>query len=355
MYGSWVALILVIAGGGNAQEGQPTHHWPTELVWIAVGPVSVGANQEVGSLMAVGPVTVEGKVHGDVTSLGGKVTVAPSGVIAGQLTALCAQADVAEGGKVAGDVKAYELPEMDRTSLSLRSPADAELIVGNAEFSEPFPTCAVVIGGDAIVRAGSGLTEILAVGGNVRIEAGAHVKAARVVGGKLERVATEEGAQDQVTEPFILRCAGHSAPGGVAAALWTSNLEEDVENVKLAAYSEEWGTGEVHLAAFGVQSRVELTIAAKYATRSPLPKGRSLGEWRQNIGEGWDSWPKRQLWVATDADPLLIESAALGVGVRIDAGIESPGEPHRRSSQRSITLGVPSDARELIAEPERPR
>ncbi|MBM3497197.1 MAG: polymer-forming cytoskeletal protein [Armatimonadetes bacterium] len=315
--------------------------------WVVIGPVSVGPDEAVQSLVAVGPITIAGNVFGDVVSVGGKVTIAPTALVAGNVTALCGYVEVAEGAKVLGTVRANELALVRVTPLTPAAPAEAALILGDHEFIDPRLRQAIVIGGNALVRATSGLTEIIALGGDVRIEAGPQVSAARVFGGQLTRVAPRPEAQDERAEPMRLRFGGRLAAESSAVARLTSSFERDRENLKLAAFSERSNTGEAHLAAFAPSSRVELTLAVKQANRSPLSAGQQPGQWLQ-FGEGWASWPKRSLDVPADADPLLQQSAALGVALRIDATIETPGEPRRNLAQRTLTLGIPADAEGLL-------
>jgi hypothetical protein len=65
---------------------------------------------------------------------------------------------------------------------------------------------------------------------------------------------------------------------------------------------------------------------------------------------GWDSWPKKHLWVPTDQDVEYQYSAAVGAGLRIEAVIEQPGTPKRQQAQRALTFGIPADAVGLVLE-----
>lgn len=317
--------------------------------WVAIGPVLVGPDEAVQSLVAVGPITVAGSVFGDVTGIGGRVVLAPGALVTGRVTAICASVEVAEGAKVLGGVRQQELSLMRVTPLTPDLPSGAELILGDREFTEAYPRQAIVVGGSALVRAGAGLTEIIALGGDVRIEAGPQVKAARVLGGQLTRVAARADDQDERSEPLLLRCGGRTAAEQAALGRLTSSFERDQGNLKYAAYSDTWYTGEVRLAAFAPEARAELALAVKQATRSPLPAGARLDQ-PLNFGEGWSSWPRRTLCVPTDADPLWQKSCALGVALRIEATIETPQDRRRNVSHRSLTLGVPADAEGLLGD-----
>jgi hypothetical protein len=190
MVGSVSAQEPSPAEVGNAAPGIPWLVARPQAVNVAIGPVRVAEGPPVLSVLAIGPVRVEGQVLGDVVSLGGVITCAAGASVGGKAVALGGRMERAEGEKI--EVATQLDPTAKEKGIDT-SEEENGVLLGLGEVTVPADrtvTLAVAFGGPLTVR--GTVTQIAAcVGGDVVLEAGSRVQEVCVAGGM---VRTAEGA-----------------------------------------------------------------------------------------------------------------------------------------------------------------
>ena len=324
-------------GGGNAGPRNPV---PDKPVWLAVGPVTVPQGEDIGGVVAIGPVTVAGKVKGDVTSFGGKIVLERTAVVGGNVTAVCAPVEKAEGATVGGEVRQNELPEMASTALDPQDPDAARLLIGSQEVTGAEGTRYIVLGGAVTVKGEAKVADILGVGAAITLAPAVEVDTIRGVAVEVRRPEGAQAKPDEIVEPLCLVCGGRGAVGGGAAASSTMSLNQSTASVRLDAQTGGGATGHVGVSSAGPSSQVNVLLTTKAVPRfGPFPED-PIYAWPTMVPTGPD-----------EASPLLRESFLVGAGMSINASLISvaeanEGEPagQQRSLTRTIALAVPADA-----------
>jgi hypothetical protein len=326
-------------GGGTEPAESP---WLKAPVWLAVGPVTVPADQEIDGLVAIGPITVSGKVMGDVTSFGGRIVLEKTAVVAGHVTAVCASIEKAEGAQVGGEVRPNQIPEVAITQLDPQQADAAVLLIGTHEITARDGGRYIVLGGDVTVKAQAKAAAIMALGGTVTLEEGAEVGLVRGVGATVKRAGAAPREPDALLDPLVLPCGGHGVSTGAAMASSLTTLRRSTASVALEAHTGEQSSGNSSVWSSGGPLQVGVTLTIKGARR---------------FGPFMDDpeypWPRSVLDDREQASPLLRESAVAGAAVSISASLggekvggpqPTPPEGEQRSFQQSVTLAVPANA-----------
>ncbi len=331
-------------GGGLGARAQLPR--PEKPVWLCIGAAVVEEGEEIGGLVAFGPVTVGGKVHGDVTSFGGAIVVRKTGVIAGNVTAVCADITVAEGATVEGAVQARQLPDMASIDVGWPGPDAMRIIFGDAEIAPGDGPIGprVVIGGNATVRRGAAVSEVAAIGGDVTIEEGTEVSAVRIAGGRLQRPGGKAEEKDETIEPVTLTCEGlpHEDPNAPAAAWTTSTVDHGTDSMRLVTQpASEWQrTIQLMLGNGRWSLSLHTQIAA--VVREPAPEPEKAGQFKAY--PAWTGWP---LYAPADSSPAFAKSTAVGVGLHIGVSQAISQAGSQRSGSRTVTMAVPASAKTL--------
>jgi len=344
-------------GGLRGALGAAPEVAPVGTVWLAVGPVTVGEGEEIGGLVALGPVTIAGKVAGDVTSIGGKVSLEKSAVVTGNITAVCAPIEVAEGAQVAGEVRPHELPDMASVVVGWPGAQAAAVRIGETaiEAGEGAPKWLVVLGGNVTVAKGSQAGEIVAIGGAITVEEGAELKAARAIGGVVGRPQGQAIENDEAIEGLVFPCLGESPPGTPASRSSQFRISQSAESMQFGL-SSSGGTGaRIDLSAKGDQGDLSLSLAMDAVGRFPGAAG-----WRERYG-GARAEGYRPVWqvhydqfgqptsnaqgVPENSDPDFAKSAAVGVGLQF---IVSATDEKDRRGERTVRIGIPGGAQALL-------
>lgn len=330
-------------GGPGARDQVPR---PEKPVWLCIGPAVVEEGQEIGGLVAFGPVTIAGKVQGDVTSFGGGIAVRKTGTIAGNVTAVCADINIAKGAQVEGVVQARQLPDMASIDVGWPGPDGMRIIFGDAEIVPGDAPIGprVVIGGNVTVRGGAKVSEVVAVGGDVTIAEGADVDAVRLVGGRLTRAGGRATKQDETIEPLTLRCEGLPTedPKAPAAAWTTSTVQQRTQSMEVSVQpASDWQRW-VTLALTNGSWNIALHTRTAAVVRRPAPEPDKAGQFQ--VYPAWTGWP---LYAPTDSAPAFASSTAVGVGVYIGVSQAISTDGNQRSASRTIGLAVPASAKTL--------
>ncbi len=378
----WVAMVGAVLlaaatsaqlGGGPGQEARPTGGGyggglggrtggapdvgPVGTVWLAMGPVTVGEGEEISGLVALGPVTVAGTVAGDVTSIGGKVSLQKSAVVTGNITAICAPIEVAEGAKVAGEVRPDELPDMASIIVGWPGTEAAAVRIGETEIGagEGAPKWLVVLGGNVTVPKGSQAGEIVAIGGDITVEEGAELKAARVIGGEIHRPEAKLSEQDEAMGGVVFPCLAEDRPDSPVSRSSQFRISQSTESMQFGLNSSGGSSARVDLSAKGEKGDLALSLAMDAVGRLPgrLP-------WRERYGGG-EAPEYRPIWqshynqpgqatshpqqVPHDSDPDFAKSAAVGVGLQL---IVSATDEKDRRGERTVRIGIPGGAQTLL-------
>jgi len=186
-------------GEGNGRRAVPAVlAAQPDALNVAIGPVRVAKGQRVRSVLAIGPVFVEGEIQGDVVSLGGVITLAEGASVGGRVIALGGHPTLAEGARV--EVTTQLDPTARVQGLDTGEGEDTVLL-GLGDVTVPADrtvALAVSLGGTLTVR--GTVTQVAAgVGGDVVLEAGSVVQNVCVAGGIFRPAegATVEGEIQQ--------------------------------------------------------------------------------------------------------------------------------------------------------------
>jgi hypothetical protein len=365
-----VMTVLVAAATGYPQEGGalgrgglggPASPQPepaaVKTVWLAVGPVSVAQGEEISGLAAIGPVTVAGTVLGDITSIGGKVSLTETAIVRGHVTAVCGSVDKAEGAKVAGEVRERTLADAASTTVGWPGSEGADMRIGDVEVQrgDDRPAWLIVLGGDVAVREGADVDDIVAFGGNLTIEEGAEVKRARVVGGELRRPEGKAKDEDEVLSGVVLPCSSvetrespayRSSSLKIGQASGSMHLQITATGGPMAALDLTGRSmrGSVQI-ALGVQGIGRVAFGGSRPAIIGGPHGDYFRRWQASLTQFGTKRAAAQE-VPEGSDPLFTESAAVGVGIRI---VVSATEGQRGWGERTIVLGIPTGAEYLAS------
>jgi len=91
-------LLLCLASTAALAQNSPTYtQWGRNI--------SIGANEKAGDLTCMGcSIRVRGQVAGDVTTVGGSITIEDQGQVAGDVTSVAGNVRLGNSVKVSGDV-----------------------------------------------------------------------------------------------------------------------------------------------------------------------------------------------------------------------------------------------------------
>ncbi len=346
-------------GGGGLRPPAPPQPAPVETVWLAVGPVSLPPDVEISGLVAVGPVTVAGKVLGDITSIGGKVSLAETAVVRGHVTAVCATVDRAEGATVAGEVRERTLEDVASTTVGWPGSEGAILRIGDVGVrrGENSASWVLALGGDVTVRKGAEVDEIVAFGGDLTIEEGADVRRARVIGGELRRPEGKARDEDEVLSGAVLPCSSTEAPESPAYRSSSLKIGQSSTSIQCRITTTGGTSARLDLTAQSVRGSVQIALGmqgiGRVAFGGPRPaiiRGRNDDYYRRWQASYTQFGTKRAAAqeVPEGSDPLFTESAAVGVGIRI---VVNATDQQRAWGERTIVLGIPTGAEYLAAPP----
>jgi hypothetical protein len=317
-------------------------------VWLAVGPVTVGVNDEIGGLVALGPVTVEGTVRGDVVSLGGRIRLTPTAKVAGHVTAVCATIEREEGATVSGAVRAEALPEARSIDLGWPGSRAGTLLVGAATIADGDTREAVLaVGGDVTVKRGARITEITVVGGNLKIADGATVSSAYVIGGRLER-AGKAGEEDQVVAPVVLDSAAAGGPGAVAGLNSTYTATQYAGPVSINLDASPFRQPSLSISVAGARGglQVSLNSIVGHRVRKTLAAAGRPPDWEEWLWgyNQFGAYLLEEVVVSDAADPAFADALAVAAALGVSASVS---DDQGRSASRSLQIGVPPEAARL--------
>jgi len=355
----WTALAVVAAGLPlyvHAQSDVAPAGAASKPVWLSIGPVTVAEGKEINGLVAIGPVTVAGTVHGDVTSFGGKIVLEKTAVVDGHVTAVCAPVEKAEGAKVAGDVNANAIPELALTPMGATNPDSLALVVGGIEVKGTERRGLVVVGGEVHVCQGADVAEVVGIGGRVQIDEGATVGSAKTIGGEIVRAGGANAGADATIAPFIGVCDQRMAgevspgPGRPGGGSMESSMEQSASGMRLSVACGGWWDLRASIASALQEAQFGLELQAKAAERHPVPEvgNPALGGVALQPGSVWP--PVKALEIARDKDPALQHSTSVGTGIAISLAVAEGPATSQRQVRRTLRLAVPSDAASLAQE-----
>ncbi len=337
-----------VNGGGLRGPAQAAALPPGKPILVGVGPVSVAEGEEVGGVVAIGPVSIAGRVLGDVTTIGGKVSLARTALVAGNVTAVCAPVEVAEGAKVAGEVHANEFPGLASMDVGWPGAPQGAVVVGNwkptAGVARP---ALIVIGGDAVVPKGTKMEQVGVLGGDLTIEEGADVATACVLGGTLTRVGGKLKEADEVLAPFAVPLEPPAPPDAGADVRTTLSLARSTSALRAAVETQGPWCSHATFAVGTARFTVWLALDTRAVQRVPEPAetptaggglGGGAGVARDEWGAGYVDDPQ---YVSRDKDPAFQRSTMIGAGVEIAV---TATDDQQRTVKRTINIGVPHEA-----------
>lgn len=331
-------------GGGGHQQTRSPDAGPEVAetpVLLGVGVVSVAEGKEISGLVVIGGADIAGEVTGDVTAIGGPVTLAATAVVRGNVTAVCASVTQAEGAKVYGEVQERQLEEMSVVDIGWPEPGDQVVRIGDVELrqGQENPIALIVLGGKVTVGKGVRAAEIIAIGGDVTIEKGADVAKVTVIGGKVTRPKGQAADEDEVVPAAVVACGTWQMVRGPASGSASTTITHAAPSTMLSVEStgRHWGQVTVRRPE-GPGLLLDLRLASN-GNRHDL---RGFNQGPRPDGAAID--PKDQ------PDPLFRSSMAVsaGMSLKVTAATMGEGDTPLTSVERTITLGVPAGSEGLV-------
>ena len=341
---AWAQLGGFGGGGGGYQHTRSPDAGPEVAetpVLLGVGVVSVPEGKEISGLVVIGAAVIAGEVTGDVTAIGGPVTLAATAVVRGDVTALCAPVAQAEGAKVYGEVQERQLEEMSAVDIGWPEPGDQVVRIGDVELKEgqKNPIAMICLGGKVTVGKGVRAAEVIAIGGDVTIEKGADVTKVTAIGGKVTRPKGQAADKDEVIPAAVVACGPWQMVRGPASGSASTTITHATLSAMLAVESsgQRWGRATVRRSE-GPGLLLDLRLASN-------GNRHELRGFMHRPGRGEAAIdPKDQ------PDPLFRSSMSVSAGMdlKVTAATMGEGDEPQTRVERTITLGVPAGSQGLV-------